>query len=294
MRSLPTQELLRSLPPQEIQPKLLPATSTADAAVTSSQSSSTTGGTQPPQAKPRWFLQRKFLAIVLLIVVLLAGSNIAAAFILRANPSAPTLHLTPTTASSAPTQTPGTKLTPTPPPSSSAVSYASSLSAQDNANWDTYGNSKGGCAFKDGAYHATISQGGTFTICNAENTNVTDFSCQVQMTILGGDGGGLVFRNDAKSGSGYRLRIGPDGAYDLASQHSTIVSSNSTAIKQGVNQVNTIKVVAIGSHISLYANGKLITTIQDTSATSGRIGLLAVDFNNNADVAFSNIQVTAL
>jgi hypothetical protein len=247
--------------------------------------------TQLSQARPRWFLRREFLGIAALIIILLLGGNIAYAFISSHTshpaPLPPSQHVS-ATVNPTPAQTPA-------PPTSNVTSYTSPLNAQDKANWDvlTYTNG-GSCAFSKGVYHAKIPQNGAATACNAENTSVTDFSCQVQMTILSGDGGGLIFRSDANKGSFYRLHIGPDGSYDLASQRSTIVASSSPAIMQGVNQVNTIKVIVIGSQISMYVNGELLTTVQDTSATSGRIGLFAVAINSSTDVAFSNIQLAQL
>jgi hypothetical protein len=275
---------------------------------------------QTSTSQPRWFLQRKFLLIAALIVVLLVGGNALLFAILHSAPpskitlqpttSIPSSLSTPThgtateVATAKPTSAPPASIpratptplppTPTPTPTASAPSYSSSLSAQDSANWDILNyTGGGGCAFSGGAYHATMPQNGSVAECNAENSNVTNFSCQVQMKIISGDGGGLIFRSDA-NGNFYRLRISTDGTYDLVSQHSKIVSSSSTAIIQGANQVNVIKVVAIGPQISLYANNHLLTTVKDTASTSGRIGVFAVDFSQTTDVAFSNIEAKAL
>ena len=61
-----------------------------------------------------------------------------------------------------------------------------------------------------------MSQTDFFTSCVAENTHYSDVLFQVRMTIQSGrgnDGGGLLFRTSGNTG--YRLRIGLDGSYDL-------------------------------------------------------------------------------
>src|SRR6266700_3695204 len=127
----------------------------------------------------------------------------------------------------------------------------------------------------------------------AQGVTVVNFICQVQMKILKGNGGGLIFRAGS-SGAQYRLRVGPDGSYDLASQSATVAKGTSPAINQGLNQINTIKVVARGANISLYVNGQLIASVTDSSSSSGRIGLMGVNFGNAADVAYSTIKVWQL
>jgi hypothetical protein len=138
-----------------------------------------------------------------------------------------------------------------------------------------------------------MPQAGSVSQCLAENSSVTNFTYQVRVKILQGDGGGLIFRSNT-SGNFYRLRIGSDGTYDLVSQNSGIVTSSSPAIVQGVNQTNLIKVVANGSQIAIYANGQLITRVNDTASSIGRFGVFAVDFSHVTEVVFSNAQVNAL
>jgi serine/threonine protein kinase len=291
----------------------------------SSQASSMRAGQylhslQTSPTQPKWFLQRKFLLIAtFIVVVLLVGNALLFSFLhafhasditLQPTVSIPSSLSTPGTtevattqptsvptkvATTQPTSAPPVTPTPLPPtPTPDASSYSSSLNAQDSANWDVLDyNGGGGCAFSGGAYHATMPQKGAVAQCIAESSNVTNFSYQVQMKIMSGDGGGLIFRSDAH-GDFYRLRIGTDGTYDLVSQRSSIVSSSSSAIIQGVNQVNVIKIVATGSQISLYANGHLLNTVKDTASSSGRIGVFAVDFSQPTDVAFSNIEAQAL
>jgi hypothetical protein len=168
------------------------------------------------------------------------------------------------------------------------------LTGQDANQWDvfTYAGNAGGCGFNNGAYHATITNAGSFAICTAHATNFANFTYQVQMTILSGitgDGGGLVFRSS--NGSAYRFRVGVDGSYDLVDQVKALASGSSPAINTGVNQTNVLKVVAKGSSISIYVNNQLIANVHDSLSSSGVIGMMAVDFTNPTDVAFNNAKV---
>lgn len=207
--------------------------------------------------------------------------------------TAPQTNPTQPVATTPPQQAP----TPTPTPIPRSVSTLvlnDALTAQDTNQWDvfTYTGNAGGCGFSNGAYHATITNAGSFAICTAHATNFANFAYQVQMTILSGttgDGGGLVFRSS--NGSAYRFRVGVNGTYDLVDQVKALASGSSPAINTGLNQTNLLKVVARGSSISLYVNNQLITTVQDSLSSSGAIGMMAVDFTNPTDIAFNNAQV---
>jgi eukaryotic-like serine/threonine-protein kinase len=182
---------------------------------------------------------------------------------------------------------------PTPQPGSTLV-LNDALTAQDANQWSvlTYAGNAGGCGFNNGAYHATVTQAGSFAVCTAQATNFANFTYQVQMTILSGttnDGGGLIFRSS--NGSAYRLRVGVNGSFDLVDQDKALASGSSPAINTGLNQTNLLKVVARGSSISLYVNNQLIANVNDSLSSSGAIGMMAVDFTNPTDVAFNNAQV---
>src|SRR5207248_658536 len=113
------------------------------------------------------------------------------------------------------------------------------------------------CAFKGNAYHSIVSKHGYVTLCYSENSKLSNFVFQVQMIILKGDGGGIIFRSNEAGTKMYRFRIGQDGTYDLyASQGdntaNTLALSYSPAINKGPNQLNVLTVVANGININLY------------------------------------------
>ncbi len=166
-------------------------------------------------------------------------------------------------------------------------SFSDSLAAQSPRSW----NSTSTCAFSDGKY-VISTPAGHFQPCYAAGTNLCNLGYQVQITTLAGDGGGLIFRNT--NNNGYRLRVGPDGTYDLVNASYTVTSGSSKAIHQGINATNRLTIIAQGSKIYLYINSQYVTSTIDTAASCGAIGLMAVGFGSAGKAAFSNAEVWLL
>src|SRR5438067_805413 len=67
------------------------------------------------------------------------------------------------------------------------------LSSANGSIWYHYNTADNSCAFTGGAYHIKVySQGGNNT-CFAINSEFKNLAFQVQMTIIKGDAGGLLF-----------------------------------------------------------------------------------------------------
>src|SRR5581483_1420464 len=62
----------------------------------------------------------------------------------------------------------------------------------------------------------------------------------------------------------------------------------------GFNQANTLGVVASGSQISLYVNGKKEFQVSDTTYTTGQVGFIASYGSSNTDVIYNNAKVWQL
>ena len=154
------------------------------------------------------------------------------------------------------------------------------------------------CAFTGGSYHGAVSVKGHVFACNAANVNFANFACEVQMTILKGDRGGLFFRRNGVQGPYYYFSIKTDGSYELdsisGSTTHVLQRGTSLVIKKGLNQSNLIAVVAQGSSITLYVNRQSIAHVGDSSNSHGLIGLAADATDQPAEVAFANANVWAL
>ncbi len=180
------------------------------------------------------------------------------------------------------------------PPSlySTATSGTSALSdtmaAPDSNQWDNVPNS---CVFQAGDYHVLDTHPGTFSICREEANTFCNFAFQADMTIITGDGGGLIFR--LADGTMERFRVSSNGSYDLVDTSPNIGPYGaSSAIHQGLGKSNVLTSIAQGSTIDIYVNGQHIGNLQHSkSPACGQIGFLALDFTQSADVQFSNVKV---
>ena len=173
---------------------------------------------------------------------------------------------------------------------------------QDNSqnyNWDvTNILGGGGCAFTGGAYHSSMPQKGYISACFVQATNFSNFSYQIQMTIIKGDQGGIAFRADPGKGAFYYFHISTNGAYALetysnynAAAPQPLIQGKNPAIKTGLNQTNLIAVVANGSSLKLFVNMQLIASVSDNTYSSGQIGVVAENISNPTEVVFRNVEV---
>lgn len=165
-----------------------------------------------------------------------------------------------------------------------------------NASDSTFG---GTCQFSNGAYHISQSKPHSLFPCIDSNSNFSNFAFEVQMTIMKGECGGIVFRNDAATSKDYIFSVCQDGSYKLFlymdNTHSnTLTSNSSSAIHTGLNHSNVIAVVANGSTLDLYVNNQKIYSRSDSTYSHGQIGFIADASNNPTEVVYSNAKVWTL
>ncbi|MGI9062039.1 MAG: family 16 glycoside hydrolase [Ktedonobacteraceae bacterium] len=175
-----------------------------------------------------------------------------------------------------------------------------SLRAQDENQWDTgtwrHGDS---CSFHDGAYHIKSVEKSYYSWCIAEVPTFHNFAFQVRMRVVEGDGGGLVFRSEGKSGNYYYFHVGQDGSYGLAifvakGQETDVLTGTSASVITGVGETNLLCVIVRGNDIALYVNRQPVAEFTDTSYQRGQVGVVADEDNDTTDVAYSNAQVWVL
>lgn len=175
------------------------------------------------------------------------------------------------------------------------------LNNPDTSLWITNTQNGISCNLTAGAYHASVSTKSIVALCLAPATNFQDIAFQVQMTILKGDEGGLIFRS-APDASGqlesYFFGLDAAGGYHLLASTQNGVGplheDSSPAIITGLKQPNLITVIARGNKFYLYVNKHFVIMLKDSTYTTGRIGLFAADIQNPTDVVFSNAQVWTL
>jgi hypothetical protein len=143
---------------------------------------------------------------------------------------------------------------------------------------------------------------GFFHGCIAQATNFSNFVYQVQMTIAQIGSGGILFRTHIAMSKTYYFSVGEDGSYALRvygdpnihARKLTPDNSTASAIHTGLNQTNTIAVVANGSTLNLYVNLQHIATFHDSALNSGQIGVFAENDGIPVEVVFSNAKVWTL
>jgi len=142
---------------------------------------------------------------------------------------------------------------------------------------------------------------GYFQPCYANTPTFSNFAFQVQMTITQGDEGGILFRADPTNSKYYLFRIDTNGAYDLfvyasnqSSSATRLLSGTAQGFKTGLNQPNTLALVAQGNNLYFYINSQFINSASDSTFTSGKIGVFGEDATNPTDAAFTNAQVWQL
>lgn len=184
------------------------------------------------------------------------------------------------------------------PPYTGTLALNDPLSNNNQGNgWKEYQDSLSACTFTGGAYHVIETKNQYYANCFA-TPYFSNFAYQVQMQIVQGDCGGIIFRADPTHAQFYFFRVCQDGSYALLlyvdntnANAQTLAENSSSAIRTGTGSTNLIAVVANGNEISLYVNKQYMTSIVDSSYSNGHIAVFAQSMGNQTEVVFSNLEV---
>jgi hypothetical protein len=195
-----------------------------------------------------------------------------------------------TAATGTPTVTTTTGPTATP---TVAVIYTSPLFG-NVAGWP----SRDGCSPQSDGYHVKAD-----VSCFAPTSAISNFSMTVTGQAVGTDTSqpyGVTFRSaqaaNDQIGDTYVFLIANDGSWALAKliSGSTISLGKSTTASGAIHpdgSANIISVVANGSHITVSVNGTQITAIDDSSLSSGFVGLQGFD---GGEAIFTDLTITKM
>jgi hypothetical protein len=261
--------------------------------------------TPPPPPTRRRTLPAGRMALLVVLVLLIVGVGAGGFFYFRTAPtsSQPQPHTSPTArvqqATAIPTpRTPQelyAQITQGPP----AIDDPLLMNGTNNWTETTSADGQFRCAFSGGTYHASAQPKNSFMLCMAQATNFGDLAYQVEMTIVKGEFGGMVLRADGSQTKYYSFFIDRYGAYTLITSvdntgtHDRVLRKGTSAfIRTGLNQVNTLAVIARGSSLYLYINQQYIGSASDTAYSAGQIGVFGGNYTMApADVVFSHAQV---
>jgi hypothetical protein len=136
--------------------------------------------------------------------------------------------------------------------------------------------------------------------CTDSQDTLDNFTLEVHMAISNGDCGGIIIRYDPSSGSGYGIFLCQSGDYSVyrydshSGQTATKLTSGSSTEIAGLQQQNTVAVVANQNEFTLYVNSHFITDAFDLNNTyynQGSIALVADALNLSTGVVYTNATV---
>lgn len=174
-------------------------------------------------------------------------------------------------------------------------------------NWQQFSDSATGnsCQFVKGAYHL-VEMPHFAGACFAEATDFNNFTYQVQMMFVklgqSFDGGGIAIRSSG--GSYYYFEIYESGRYEfnacIANDCNHALAKDLTqaipSFRIGLNQPNTIAIVANGNKFDLYVNNQhVVGPVSDPNSASshGMIGVYGQSTDTPTDVVYSDVKVWA-
>jgi hypothetical protein len=183
-------------------------------------------------------------------------------------------------------------------PAGSAL-YTDSLNnsrspATTRANWEESNS----CTFQSDGYHA-LSRSALVT-CMEGNYSYGDATISVDMSLISGQLGGVIFRTSSVpfvgNYAGYLFEVDSQGNYSVSYSSmpfgNTVLQRGSITrgFRTGYHVRNTLQVVMNGSSLSFYVNGVFLDQETDTTFAAGTMGFLAL----YADVAYSHLRISAI
>jgi eukaryotic-like serine/threonine-protein kinase len=150
-----------------------------------------------------------------------------------------------------------------------------------------------GCDARKDGFHILQETQGTISFCGYKG-RLNDMAIRVRITILQGDCGGIAFRDNPDTKTGYFFFLCQNGKYGLQrfDPHAKPVARiPSTPIPGNLQRTMTIAVVALGSTLTLFVEGKQMTSIEDTHYLEGVFGFAALNIHHPTEVVYNDLQV---
>jgi len=222
----------------------------------------------------------------------------------KAEPAAESPSLAPVPPAEESSPPPSPPITPEvePPVTSPRLLYEDDFS-NSYSGWGTGSDDWGKFVYEGGEYSISIERTNWFDYhLNSVSGMQEDFTVEVDARKLaqGTDAAGIIFRDQMGQGkwSFYVFWVDSNsGTYAIQKYIKDVWApdlkdfTRSNYINRGAN-TNRLKVTCKGNQIEVYANDYKLTTVTDTSLTSGYIGLAAETFaSSNAHYHFDNFKL---
>ncbi len=169
-----------------------------------------------------------------------------------------------------------------------------------NSGWEIGDYTDGSVGYRDGYYFVRATQEDE-VIWGEFDQTFRDVVVEVDATQVAAPANnnnayGVICRSQGNNG--YLLRISGDGYYAIhrlqEGEFTPLVDWTTSDVIQQGNATNHIRAICDGTHLALFANGKLLAEAEDTTFTEGGIGLAVTSFETDpTEVHFDNLVVSA-
>ena len=169
-------------------------------------------------------------------------------------------------------------------------------------NWILEQDDLGSTAIINEELVITVASPNTMQFSTLEGASFSDFALEVDAFQRSGPpegSSGILFRMQDNN-QFYRFEITGNGLFMVERRNSDGTWTRlvpdwtpSTAINQGLNVSNRLKVIAAGSTMTFYANDILLTQVTDGAYSEGTVALDAGTFGgSNLQVSFDNLSIS--
>jgi hypothetical protein len=172
------------------------------------------------------------------------------------------------------------------------------------SGWDVYNDGDTQAIYSGGEYRLAIYTDNYVVWTTPEPAlDLSDFVIEVEARQVEGpldNNLGLLVRYQEDDDSFYWFQISSDGYFSVDLHEggdwvSLVGWEASSAIEQGLDATNRLRLVCRGNEFRFYVNDSPLTSLVDHTYTTGNIGLAAGTFDEpGVVVLFDNLQVYAL
>ena len=182
-------------------------------------------------------------------------------------------------------------------PATATPTVAEQVILNDPLTANTYGwLTNDNCFFKADGYHIKGTYG-CYAPTAIDDINDSDTTVTVKMaSVNGSNASGVALRithnENLQKNQSYVFTIASEGEWSfqrcVATCDFVVNYTSNAAIHPGVGSVNTMRVVAVGSHFTFYVNGTKVGQATDATLTTGRIALSVSGDNQSV---FTNLVI---
>jgi hypothetical protein len=152
------------------------------------------------------------------------------------------------------------------------------------------------CALKSDGYHVAGKVACLYSGSALDAASNVDATVTVKAVRTGSNTSfGIVFRHTSR-GNFYSMEITPDGQWGVfktVNGKPAAVSDyqSSAVIQTGAGATNTLRVLVVGSHFVCFINGQQVGVADDTTFSSGTMGVINADTVSTTEVVFTDFSV---